>query len=210
MLKAEVCTADFMRAAGGDARKMLIDEFRRTDATHRVDRLLNADVNRYLPDTLLVKVDIASMAHGLEARSPLLDHELMEFAATLPADFKLSGATTKYIFKRAVRHLLPPMLIDRPKKGFSVPLDHWFRHELKDMAYGLLLDRRTIERGYFHQYAIKRMLDEHVGRVYNWADQLWNLLALELWHRMFIDARPVLPSGVPPTLNTMSVGELCN
>jgi asparagine synthase (glutamine-hydrolysing) len=197
-----LCTQDFVRAAGGDSSQVLLEEFRRTDATHRVDRLLNADVNRYLPDALLVKVDIASMAHGLEARSPLLDHEFMEFAATLPAEFKLRGATTKYIFKRAVRALLPPMLIDRPKKGFSVPLDHWFRHELKDMAYGLLLDRRTIERGYFHHCMVKRMLDEHASRVYNWADQLWNLLMLELWHRTFVDAPAVPPSRMAPSLGT--------
>ena len=196
-LKSNLCTPDFTMATGRDSRDILLDEFRRTDASHRVDMLLHADVNRYLPDALLVKVDIASMAHGLEARSPLLDHEFMEFAATLPADFKLRGSTTKYIFKRAVRPLLPPQLIDRPKKGFSVPLDRWFRGELKEMAYGLLLDRRSIERGYFHAHMITRLLDEHVRYVHDWADQLWNLLMLELWHRTFIDARPHIPSHQP-------------
>jgi asparagine synthase (glutamine-hydrolysing) len=184
-LKAQLCTPEFIRATGRDSRHILLDEFHRTDARHAVDMLLHADVSRYLPDALLVKVDIASMAHGLEARSPFLDHEFMEFAATLPADFKLRGSITKYIFKRAVRPLLPDHVVDRPKRGFSVPLDHWFRHELREMAHGLLLDRKTIERGYFQPFVIKRMLDEHVRGMHNWADQLWNLVMLELWHRTF-------------------------
>jgi asparagine synthase (glutamine-hydrolysing) len=130
------------------------------------------------------------MAHGLEARSPLVDHTFMEFAATLPADYKLRGGTTKYIFKRAVRPLLPPAIIDRPKKGFGVPLDHWFRGELREMAYDVLLGARTLQRGYFRREPVRRLLDEHVAGTHDWADQLWNLLMLELWHRAFIDARP--------------------
>jgi asparagine synthase (glutamine-hydrolysing) len=187
-LKADVCTEAFREAAAEDSCGILLDEFERTDADQHLDAVLHADVARYLPDALLVKVDIASMAHGLEARSPLVDHTFMEFAATLPADFKLRGTTTKYIFKRAVRPLLPPEIIDRPKKGFGVPLDHWFRNELREMAHDVLLDRRTVDRGYFRRGAVERLLDEHVKQTCSWADQLWNLLMLEFWHRMFIDA----------------------
>jgi asparagine synthase (glutamine-hydrolysing) len=189
-LKAGLCTEEFLASAGPDSREIVVDEFRRSGIADEVDARLNADVAYYLPDALLVKVDIASMAHGLEARSPLLDHEFMEFAATLPSELKLRGTETKHIFKRAVRPLLPPDIIDRPKKGFSVPLSVWFRHELKEMAYDLLLDTRATQRGYFRPAAVRRLLDEHVSGIRDWSDQLWNLLMLESWHRTFIDERP--------------------
>ena len=102
----------------------------------------------------------------------------------------MRGPTSKYIFKRAVRHLLPADIIDRPKKGFSVPLDHWFRNELRAMTADVLLDSRAISRGYFRTATVRRMIDEHVRSERSWHEQLWNLLMLELWHRMFIDDRP--------------------
>jgi asparagine synthase (glutamine-hydrolysing) len=189
-LRGEICTPEFTRAAGVDDPTALVaSEVDGADATEFLDRMLSADVNRYLPDALLVKVDIATMAHGLEGRSPLLDHHVMEFAATLPADFKRRGATSKYIFKRAIRHLVPADILDRPKKGFSVPLAHWFRNDLREMASDVLLDSRTAARGYFRPAVIRRLLDEHVRGVRNWHEQLWNLLMLEMWHRTFVDGR---------------------
>jgi asparagine synthase (glutamine-hydrolysing) len=165
-------------------------EFGASDAPDLLDAMLDVDVNRYLPDALLVKVDIATMAHSLEGRSPLLDHRFMELAASLPSELKRRGTTSKYIFKRAVRHLVPAPIIERPKKGFSVPLEHWFRNELREMVTDLLLDSRTRARGYFRPAVIHRLIDEHVQSVRNWHEQLWNLLMLELWHRTFIDQRP--------------------
>ena len=124
-MKLDVCEPAFLAGAGDDGSpRLLLDAFARTDAREFTDALLDVDVNHYLPDCLLVKVDIATMAHGLEGRSPMLDHEFMEFAASLPADFKLRGGTTKYIFKKAIRQLVPADIIDRPKKDFGVPLDH--------------------------------------------------------------------------------------
>ena len=136
---------------------------------------------------LLVKVDIATMAHGLEGRSPMLDHEFMEFCASLPSHMKLRGRVKKYIFKRAVRDLLPQTIIERPKMGFGVPLDQWFRLDLREMAQDLLLSPRAVERGYFRREVVQRLLDEHIKGVRQWHYQLWNLLMLELWHRTFID-----------------------
>jgi asparagine synthase (glutamine-hydrolysing) len=130
------------------------------------------------------------MAHGLEGRSPFLDHRLMEFAAQLPSTLKLRGGTKKYILKRAVAPYLPREILDRPKMGFGVPLETWFRGELKDVAFDVLLSRRLRERGYFHEPVIRRLLEEHVGGQRAWHYQLWNLLMLELWHRRFIDSRP--------------------
>jgi asparagine synthase (glutamine-hydrolysing) len=198
-LKAEMCEPSFLAGAGDEGEpRLLLDAFARTDAGEFVDALLDVDVNYYLPDCLLVKVDIATMAHGLEGRSPLLDHEFMEFAASLPADFKLRGATTKYIFKQAVRDLVPSDVIDRPKKGFSVPLDLWFRNELREMSADVLLDTRAQQRGYFKPGTVKRMLDEHWRGAASWQNHLWTLLMLESWHRMFIDERPsAAPSPSP-------------
>ena len=111
-------------------------------------RALAADVETYLPDDLLVKVDIATMSHGLEGRSPFLDHRLMEFCAGLPSDLSFEGRTTKYLLKRAARDLLPAPVIDRPKQGFGVPIDRWLRGALRPMLHDVLLDARTLGRGY--------------------------------------------------------------
>ena len=152
--------------------------------------MLDVDVNWYLPDALLVKVDIATMAHGLEGRSPLLDHKFMEFAATLPSDLKRRGATSKYIFKRAVRQLLPArhhrpaeegLLACRSITGSGTSCARWRRMCCSTPA--------ARQRGYFRRGDVRRLLDEHVERRRSWHEQLWNLLMLELWHRMFIDDR---------------------
>jgi asparagine synthase (glutamine-hydrolysing) len=190
-LKDEICDPAFVTSTGAaGASAFLVDAFEASDAPDAVDALLDVDVAYYLPDCLLVKVDIATMAHGLEGRSPMLDHEFMEFAASLPSRFKLRGATTKYILKKAVRDLLPADILDRPKKGFSVPLESWFRNELRELSGDLLLDGRLAARGYFRPGMVEHLLDEHWRGVARWENQLWSLLMLESWHRMFIDARP--------------------
>ncbi len=187
-LKAEICTEEFRRAAGGkDSVDLLLAVYQASDAPDLIDATLDVDVNTYLPDDLLAKVDIATMAQGLEGRSPMLDHEFMEFCASLPSHMKLRGRTKKYIFKRAIRGLLPRQVIERPKMGFGVPLDHWFRHDLREMARDLLLSPRAVGRGYFRREIVQRLLDEHIRGVGHWHEQLWSLLMLELWHRTFID-----------------------
>jgi asparagine synthase (glutamine-hydrolysing) len=147
-----------------------------------------ADLHTYLPDDLMVKVDVASMAHGLEARSPLLDHELMEWAAGIPEDVKIRGSKTKALFKAAMEPYLPSEVLYRPKKGFSPPIDHWFRHELKEMAYDTLLSQSARQRGLVRPDYMQRLLDEHCSMLRNHQMRLWALLMLELWFRMWIDA----------------------
>jgi asparagine synthase (glutamine-hydrolysing) len=187
-LKQELCTEEFQRASGEvDSEALVVDAYRVSDGADLVDATLDVDVRMYLPDDLLVKVDIATMAHGLEARSPFVDHEIMEFCASLPSDLKLRGRVKKYLLKRAAAGFLPASIIDRPKMGFGVPVDHWFRHELKDLARDTLLGAPARDRGYFRLAAVRRMLDEHVAGTRHWHYQLWNLLVLELWHRAFID-----------------------
>lgn len=177
-------------AAHGHVNALLTDAYARSDAQDPVDAMLDVDVQYYLPDCLLVKVDIATMAHGLEGRSPMLDHDFMEFAASLPSNLKLRGGTTKYLLKQAARRLLPAEILDRPKKGFGVPLEAWFRHDLKELTCDLLLDGRLAQRAYFKRGALERLVREHQGGSARWHNELWTLLMLEVWHRMFIDARP--------------------
>ena len=186
--KDELLSPDFRLCLDGeDALDILLTAYRESDAPDFVDATLGVDAGLYLPDDLLVKVDIASMAHSLEARSPFLDHEFMEFVATIPSNLKVRGSTKKYILKRALSGLLPEEILHRPKMGFGVPIDHWLRHELKDLAYDSLLSTRAMARGYFRQETIQRFLDEHVQRKANWHYLLWTLLMLELWHRTYVD-----------------------
>ncbi len=170
-----------------DSFEIVLEKYTEAQADNFIDKTLYADISLYLADTLLVKIDIASMANSLEARSPLLDHELMEFVARIPHRLKINGNKTKIILKEIFKDILPEDIIYRKKMGFGVPIAVWFRNELKEMVYDLLLDRRSIERGYFRKEYIKKMLDEHVSGRWNWQYQIYNLLMLELWHRTFID-----------------------
>jgi asparagine synthase (glutamine-hydrolysing) len=147
-----------------------------------------ADIHTYLPDDLMVKVDVASMAHGLESRSPLLDHVLMEWAAALPAEDRMRGGVTKALFKRAMEPFLPRELLYRPKMGFGCPVDHWFRNELKELAYDTLLSESARRRGLFRPDFVRLLLDEHCARRRDHHTRLWALLMLELWFGMWIDA----------------------
>jgi asparagine synthase (glutamine-hydrolysing) len=202
-MKAAVCSPEFLDETGDtNALSFLHGAFDNADALDPVDALLGADITYYLPDCLLVKVDIATMAHGLEGRSPLLDHEFMEFAASLPADLKLRGTETKYVFKQAVRDLLPDDSIDRAKKGFSVPMERWLRTELRDLTADLLLDGRLAARGYFRPEIVRHLVEQHWRGEGRWQNQLWSLLMLESWHRTFIDERP---SGAPARPDQIAV-----
>ena len=152
-----------------------------------VDRALGADTYNYLPNDLLVKVDIASMAVSLEARSPFLDHRVMEFAASLPATFKLKGLTTKYLLKRALGGLVPEENLTRSKMGFGVPISHWLRNELKGFLEENILSDKANGRGYFKPEAVRHLVDQHARGRRDYSHQLWTLLMLELWHKEFVD-----------------------
>ena len=160
-------------------------------------RAAHVDIHTNLPDDLLTKVDVASMAHGLESRAPFLDHELLEFAAGLPADQRLPGFRPKALLKKALEPLLPRDLLYRPKMGFGVPIDDWFRGPLGDLARDVLLDGPARSRGLFRADEVRRLLDEHrTGRARHHY-RLWALLMLELWFRTWIDGAE-LPER-PPT-----------
>ena len=141
------------------------------------------DLVTYLPDDLCFKVDIATMAYGLECRQPLLDHRVVELAAAMPIGFKLRGRRGKWILQRAFGHLLPNEVFQRKKTGFGVPLDAWFRGVLKNIARDTLLSQRALDRGYFRRAAIEQLLAEHSSGRFDHSARIWSLLMLELWHR---------------------------
>lgn len=145
------------------------------------------DLRFYLPDDLLVKVDIASMANSLEVRAPFLDRELVEFAVQLPSNMKLRGRQTKYLLKRAMAGVLPIENTHRPKQGFSVPLGAWLRNELRPLTEELLLSQRGRERGYFRAEVVTRLVKEHMEVRADHGARLWALMMLEMWHREFVD-----------------------
>ncbi len=152
-----------------------------------VDRLIATDMGTYLPDDLLVKVDIASMANSLETRSPLLDNEVVEFAGTLPEDLKLRGSQQKYLLRRLARRFVPAENLDRPKMGFGVPVGRWLRGGLKELASEALLGERARSRGYFRSDAVRGLWDQHQSGRMDRSASLWTLLMLELWHQEFVD-----------------------
>lgn len=151
-----------------------------------VDRLLYVDNQTYLPDDLLVKVDIASMAHALEVRSPFLDHEFMELTARLPVDLKIRSKNKKYLLKQIAYDLLPKELIDRPKQGFGVPFETWFKTSLYEYLKEQLLDEKFIGYG-FSAVGIKKMIEDHRQEKAIYTNQLWALLNLRWWLRTWFE-----------------------
>jgi len=129
-----------------------------------------------------------SMAHSIETRVPLLDHKLVEFAATIPPEMNLRGGTTKYVLKQAMRGILPNGIIDRPKHGFAIPLGYWFRGKLGAYVRDLLLGESARRRGFFNASYIENLVAQH-ERGRNLDLQLWTLISFELWARVFLDRR---------------------
>ena len=156
-------------------------------ATSPVDRMTAVDVLSYLPDDILVKVDIASMANSLETRSPFLDHSVLEFGASLRPELRFKHGSGKYLPRLLARRLLPPAVIDRPKQGFAVPIRDWFRSDSLPYLENVLLDDRSLARGYFKPEAVRSLISAHAVGKADLAYRLWALLNLELWHREFID-----------------------
>ncbi len=152
-----------------------------------LDRALYVDVNTYLVDDILTKVDKMSMAVSLEARDPLLDHELLEFSATVPTALKLKKGRSKYLLRRLLERYVPASIVNRPKQGFAVPVGEWLRGPLSRMAADLLQDGRLRDRGIFEPSAVRRLWVEHRSSARDHGHRLWSLMMLELWFREFVD-----------------------
>ncbi|MFC6086318.1 asparagine synthase (glutamine-hydrolyzing) [Sphaerisporangium aureirubrum] len=174
------------RVAGVDSYTLLDDAFAASRAATDVGRLIDVDIATYLPGDLLVKVDIATMGNSLEARSPFLDHHLLEWAAGLPLELKIRSGTTKYLLKHALVPWLPAEVIDRRKSGFGVPMARWLRTGLRELSHDVLTDHTARSRGLFRPAAVTRLLRAHDAG-HDHGDRIWALLQLELWHRAFMD-----------------------
>jgi asparagine synthase (glutamine-hydrolysing) len=161
--------------------------FAKANGSGIVDASLLTDTMTYLPNDLLVKMDIASMTVSLEARSPFLDHHLMEFAATLPEHLKLRRMTTKYLLKRVLKNLVPTENLTRAKMGFGVPIGHWFRGSMQAFLRETVLSEKALGRGLFDKAKVRQIVDQHVSGKMNHEHRLWSLLMLELWFQRFID-----------------------
>jgi asparagine synthase (glutamine-hydrolysing) len=185
--RQELYARPFLNALDGhDPRRYAMAAWAEADGAHDLDRALQAGIETYLPDDLLVKMDIASMAHSLEARSPLLDHRVLEFAARLPAPLKMRGMETKPLLKAYAERLVPSSVVYRPKQGFSIPHSDWLRGALRRPLESLLRSPRFASRGYLDSKAIISCLDRHLSGE-DLGPLLWAVLWLELWFRMFID-----------------------
>jgi asparagine synthase (glutamine-hydrolysing) len=152
--------------------------------------MIGTDVETYLPGDLLPKVDIATMAHSLEARSPLLDQELMQFAGRLPTDQKLRSGESKAVLRAAMRGRLPDEVLDRPKMGFGVPLKHWLRGKLGGLPGEMLLDPQAHTASMLRREGVEKLIDQHRSGSQDHSLRLWVLLQLESWCREVLTSVP--------------------
>jgi asparagine synthase (glutamine-hydrolysing) len=196
-LRETVYTPEFRDALDRTTPDPVEEAWAASTATDLVDRMLDVDQRTYLPDDLLVKMDVATMAYGLEARSPLLDHELLELAAAIPVRFKVRGRRTKIALRGSLRGLLPDAEIDRAKQGFQVPMANWFRTDLAELARETLLGEGARSRGFLRRDVVSGMLGRHLSGAEDNSMLLWSFLVFELWQQQVVEAPP---AGARPRL----------
>ena len=186
--KRELCTPELLsQARHHDPIAGFARHFDRVRDADPLSRVLYVDFKTWLANDILVKVDRMSMACSLEVRAPLLDHKIVEFAASLPPQLKFRGSVSKYLLKRHVAERLPAADVHRPKQGFELPLATWLRADLREMAHDLLFSTQAAGRGYVRPEAVRRLWDTHQSGARNQASKLWALMVLELWHRQYMD-----------------------
>jgi len=186
--KQAICSPEFLEEARHhDPFQAFVRHFDRVREADPLSRILYVDFKTWLHNDILVKVDRMSMACSLEVRAPLLDHKIVEFAASLPPQLKFRGSVSKYLLKRHVADRLPAADVHRPKQGFELPLAAWLRGDLREMAHDLLFSTRAAGRGYVRPEAVKRLWDTHQSCARNQASKIWALMVLELWHRQYMD-----------------------
>jgi asparagine synthase (glutamine-hydrolysing) len=187
-----------------DPEERLARHFERYRRLPWSSQMMRFDAETYLPEDVLAKVDRMSMAHSIESRVPLLDNEVLEFAFSLPAPFKISNGRRKHILKEVAATLLPREILDRPKQGFGVPLNVWFRGRLRELIADTLLSERSLTRPYFDPTFVKRIVAEHLSGKREHALRLWQLIVFERWHREYVDragtgtSLPLSPLPLPP------------
>ncbi len=186
--KRELYTRDFTETVSAQNPSVFLDKwFGAANGSGILDATLLTDQMTYLPNDLLVKVDIASMANSLEARSPFLDHKVIEFAASLPENLKMQRFQTKSLLKKVAARLVPRDVVYRRKMGFGVPIGNWFRGEMKSFVRDHLLSEKSLKRGIAKSEMIEKYVNEHIEAKRDHTFQIWTLLMLELWFQKFID-----------------------
>lgn len=187
--KEALYTATFKeKIKPGQAPKYLNELIRDTKGPTGIEKYLSADLHSYLPECLMVKMDIATMANSLEARSPFLDHEFAEWVARLPTNWKLNGFMhSKHLLTEATRGWLPPSISNRAKQGFAVPMSRWLKGPLQQHLRQMLSPERVRRRGLFQKEAVQRLLDENANGRIDHSYRLWALLMLEHWFQAMID-----------------------
>jgi asparagine synthase (glutamine-hydrolysing) len=173
-----------------------VDKIRSSDITRNfvsktvgagpLEKMLYVDTKTWLPDDLLIKADRMTMANSVELRVPFLDHKVLEFAARLPRNQKVRGWQMKYLLKKALAKYVPSEILNRRKVGFPVPYVKWIEHDLKDLVTDVLLDSKTISRGYFRKETVEDLIKRN-SQSSRYAAEIFSLVVLELWHRVFID-----------------------
>src|SRR5207248_2968843 len=196
-LRAALYSPDFAREVrDADPFVGFRSAYQACPSSDPVDRALYVDVKTYLVDDIMTKVDKMSMAVSLESREPLLDHELLAFAASIPSTLKIRNGRGKYLLRRLLARRIPQSIAHRPKQGFAAPIGQWLRGPLVPMVQELLLDGRLKARGVFDDREVARIWREHRDGVHDHPHRLWTLVMLELWFRRFIDGvQRVQPIG---------------
>ena len=172
---------------GSDPETQLARHFERFNGLPWASQMMRFDAETYLPEDILTKVDRMSMAHSIESRVPLLDNNVIDFAWSLPSSFKIRPGRRKHVLKEVAAAMLPAEILARPKQGFGVPLDVWFRGNLRELFADTLLSPRTLQRGYFQPSFIRRLVSEHISRKRDHTLRLWQLVVFERWHRQYVD-----------------------
>jgi asparagine synthase (glutamine-hydrolysing) len=189
--KPALLSRDILDALEGpDPETRLARHFERYVELPWPSQMMRFDAETYLPEDVLTKVDRMSMAHSIESRVPLLDNEVIGFAATLPAAFKVKNGRGKHVLKEVAATLLPRDILDRKKQGFGVPLGTWFRGNLRELFADTLLSPASLQRGYFRQAFVRQLVDEHVSGKRDHTLRLWQLVVFERWHRQYVDEAP--------------------
>ena len=168
------------------ANEVYLADFKRAGTRDSLHAMIRSDFEHYLPGDLLVKADLATMANSLELRSPLLDHDVIEWANSLPAKFKVTGSESKHILKDIARSLVPAEIIDRPKMGFGIPRAEWLRTGMKELVIDTLTDTTATQRGWFNPSEVKKVIDTHIAGE-DKDNIIWPMLMLELWARTWLD-----------------------
>lgn len=186
-LRDRLFDGDFRKKHCNNYDDKLSDIYKNCNSADKLDKMMYTDFMFYIPEILMPKVDIVSMAVSLEARSPFLDHKFIEFTASLPSGWKLKNNKMKSILKDVLSDELPDNILNRPKHGFSLPLNKWFREELNDTVKSTLLSKQALDRKIFNKKELELFLEDHSSGKKNYGDQIWALLCLETWFQQLVD-----------------------